>query len=341
MFDVRCSAPRSGGEILDALPDHRGACGGQNIEHRTLNIEHRTTDPPPLYQLRAFQAAGLVARLFPRPILQKLAPLIGRAAFQRNAAGRAALRENLHAITGQTGPALDALCAANVAHFSRMLADYFRCGAGDPARANELLHEWRGFAHFENARARGKGIILVTGHLGNWELGGTLLALRGLPMTVITLEEPSTELTRWRDKLRQRLGIKTITVGPGHDFAFVEMLHVLRRNEILAMLVDRPYAGTGTTVKFCERETQFSTAPALLWQHTGAAVLPAFVLQESGGKYISFADAPLDFKSHEDKRAALVENTQRLAAHFEDIIRKHPEQWFNYVPIWRDRGNDQ
>ena len=295
---------------------------------------HRTTDPPPLYRLRAFQAAGVLARLLPRPVLQKLAPLIGRATFKRNAAGACALRENLHAITGRTGGELDALCADNVAHFSRMLADYFRCGTGDPSRATELLHEWRGFEHFENARARGNGIVLVTAHLGNWELGGTLLALRGLPMSVITLEEPSTELTRWRDDLRQRLGIKTITVGPGHDFAFVEMLNVLRRNEVLAMLVDRPYSGTGSKVRFFERAAEFSTAPALLWQHTGAAVIPAFVLQEARGRYISFADAPLDFQPGAGKREALVENTQRLATHFEDIIRKHPEQWFNYVPIW-------
>ncbi len=292
---------------------------------------------PPLYQLRAFQAAGVVARLVPRSVLQKLAPLLARATFSRNRAGRDALRENLHALTGKTGRELDALCAENVTHFSRMLADYFRCGTGDPALANELLHEWRGFEHFEKARALGNGIVLVTAHLGNWELGGTLLALRGLPMTVITLEEPSSELTRWRDEMRQRLGIKTITVGPGHEFAFVEMIQVLRRNEILAMLVDRPYAGTGSTVRFCERETEFSSAPALLWQHTGAAVVPAFVLQESGGRYISFADAPLDFQRGAIPQEALIENTQRLTTHFETIIRKHPEQWFNYVPIWKAR----
>ena len=287
-----------------------------------------------LYQLRAFQAAGALARILPRSIFQRIASLIGRATYARNPAGRSALCENLRALTGKTGGELDAVCAENVSHFSRMLADYFQCGTGDPVRASALLHEWRGFEHFENARALGKGIVLVTAHLGNWELGGTLLALRGLPMTVITLEEPSTELTRWRDELRQRLGIKTLIVGPGHDFAFVEMIRVLRRNEILAMLVDRPYPGTGSTVRFCERATEFSSAPALLWQHTGAAVVPAFVLQESGGRYISFADAPLDFRSLEDKRAALVENTQRLATHFETIIRKHPEQWYNYVPIW-------
>ncbi|MEO7318112.1 MAG: lysophospholipid acyltransferase family protein [Chthoniobacteraceae bacterium] len=304
-----------------------------------MNIEDRTKGRLSLYQLRAFQAAGALARILPRSILLRIAVLVGRAASARNPAGRDALRENLRVITGKTGDALETLCADNVAHFSRMLADYFRCGTGDPSRANELLHEWRGFEHFESARARGKGIVLVTGHLGNWELGGTLLALRGLPLTVITLEEPSTELTRWRDEMRQRIGIKTITVGPGHDFAFVEMMNVLRRNEILAMLVDRPYAGTGATVNFCGRDTQFSTAPALLWQHTDAAVIPAFVLQESGGRYISFADAPLDFHPGAGKREALIENTQRLATHFEDIIRKHPEQWFNYVPIWNSESS--
>ena len=311
----------------------------RGTEHRTLNIEHRKKERPSLYQLRAFQAAGTLARFLPRSVSQTIAVLVGRIAYARHPPGRDAILENLRVVTGKTGDELEALCADNVAHFSRMLADYFRCGTGDPARAAELLQEWRGLDQFENARARGKGTILVTGHLGNWELGGTLLALRGLPMTVITLEEPSTELTRWRDELRQRLGIKTITVGPGHDFAFVEMLNVLRRNEILAMLVDRPYERTGSKVRFFEREAEFSTAPALLWQHTEAAIIPAFVLRERSGKYISFADAPLDFQPGTDKREALIENTQRLATHFEDIIRKHPGQWFNYVPIWNSESS--
>lgn len=292
-----------------------------------------------LYQLRAFQAAGALARILPRAVSREIAMFVGRIGYARNPASRAALRENLHAITGKVGDELDALCLENVMHFSRMLADYFRCGTGAPERASALLHEWRGFEHFENARARGKGTVLVTGHLGNWELGGTLLALRGLPLTVVTLEEPTTELTLWRDQLRQRLGIKTITVGPGHDFAFVEMLNVLRRNEILAMLVDRPYAGTGSKVQFCGRDTEISSAPALLWQHSEAAIIPAFVLHESGGRYISFADAPLAFQHGANKREAIVENTQRLATHFEEIIRRHPEQWFNYVRIWRNEEN--
>jgi KDO2-lipid IV(A) lauroyltransferase len=203
-----------------------------------------------------------------------------------------------------------------------------------PCGIEAWVQDWRGLEHFEKARTHGKGIVLVTAHLGNWELGWFAARAARTPHDVVTLEEPSSELTRWRDRLRQRVGIKTITVGPGHDFAFVEMLQALRRNELLAMLVDRPYAGSGMPVQFCGRPTEFSCAPALLWQHTDAAVVPAFVLQERGGQYISFADAPLEFAHGPEPRVALKENTQRLATHFETVIRKHPEQWFNYVPIW-------
>jgi KDO2-lipid IV(A) lauroyltransferase len=114
--------------------------------------------------------------------------------------------------------------------------------------------------------------------LGNWELGGVLLALRGFQMNVVTLEEPTTELTRWRDAYRRRVGIRTNAVGPGHDFAFVELIRTLRSGGMVAMLVDRPYTGSGVPVEFFGRTTEFSTGPALLWQHTGAAVIPAFVL---------------------------------------------------------------
>jgi KDO2-lipid IV(A) lauroyltransferase len=230
---------------------------------------------------------------------------------------------------------LQALCRENVANFGRMLADYFLCsGMNAVSQANRLLEERRGLDHLEAARAHGRGTIVVTAHLGHWELGGVTLARHGWPLTVVTLEEPSSELTRWRDTCRRHLGIRTIAVGPGHPFAFVELIQTLRRNELVAMLVDRPYAGTGAPVRFFGGQTEFSTAPALLAHHTGAAVLPAFVLQKPNGRYVSFADPPIALGVDTNPRRAMGENTQRIAAIFEAIVRAHPDQWFNYVPVW-------
>ncbi len=289
---------------------------------------------PAIYNLRAFQAGLLVARCLPRPWTQALAKPLGRAVFARNSAGQAALRENLRVLTGIDGAALDALCAENVTQFSRMLADYFFCASRGEAAVRALVDEWHGLEQLEAARAHGKGVILITAHLGHWELGGLLLAGRGFPVTVITLDEPTTALTEWRDRYRRTLGIKTIAVGPGREFAFVEMIATLRRNECLAMLVDRPPAGTGAPVLFAGQTTEFSSGPALLWQHTGAAVVPAFVVRNARGCYTSLAEPAVPMAARSDRAESIAVNTQTIASVFESIIRKHPEQWFNYVPIW-------
>lgn len=290
-----------------------------------------------LYSLRGFKLAFATAHLLPRAFCQWLSARIGLAAYARSREAQTSLHANLALVTGLCGSELDTLCLENVTNFSQMLADYFLCAGADATdQAAALLHGRGGFEHLSAARAQGKGAIVVTGHLGHWELGGLMLARHGLPLTVITLEEPSTELTRWREACRRQLGIKTITVGPGYPFAFVEMIQTLRRNEFLAMLVDRPYSGTGTAVQFFGHETQFSTAPALLHQHTGAAVLPAFVLQDGKGGYITMAEPLIPMVEDRDSQAAIATNTQRIANVFEGIIRRHPEQWFNYVPIWKD-----
>jgi len=82
-------------------------------------------------------------------------------------------------------------------------------------------------------------------------------------------------------------------------------------------------------VQFFGAQTSFSSGPTLLWQHTGAEVIPAFVLQKPGGRYVSLLAPPVPMDA--DGAA----NAQRIATVFEAIVRCNPEQWFNYVPIWK------
>ena len=295
-----------------------------------------------LYTIGGFKLAFALAHLLPRAIDQWLATRIGLAAYERSPEAQAALHSNLHLVSGLQGAELDALCRANVVNFSRMLADYFICAGPKAAKnAAALLHHDGGEQHLTAARAPGKGVIVVTGHLGHWELGGLMLALLGLPLTVVTLEEPSSELTRWREACRRQLGIKTITVGPTYPFAFVEMMQTLRRNELIAMLVDRPYEGSGACVELFGHKTEFSTAAALLAQHTGASVLPAFVIHDGQGGYQTMAEAPIPMDTAGDPHVTLPANTQRIATVFEGIIRRYPDQWFNYVPIWKEKAPEE
>jgi len=167
--------------------------------------------------------------------------------------------------------------------------------------------------------------------MGQLELGGMVLAADGFPVNVVTMAEPTWELNEWRREYRERFRIKTITVG-SDKFAFVEIIQALRRNELVAMLVDRPYLNSGVPVKFFGRSTLFSSAAVRIWQSTQTSVIPAFVVQLRPGHYGCYAYPPIDMTPDR----ALEENSQRIANVFQAIIREFPEQWYNFVPIWHD-----
>ena len=288
-----------------------------------------------LYSLSAFKAAFALAQLLPRPVTRKIADALAWWSLRTSPELENLTRENLAIATGLSGEKLNALTRENARCFSRMLADYFLCAGEHASHANDLLESTEGWEHLAAAQSAGRGTILVTGHLGHWELGGLLLALLGLRMTVITLPEPSDALTRWRGACRKRLGIGTIPVGPGHDFAFVEMLRTLRGNGCLAMLVDRPYHGTGVAVRQFGHTTEYSTAAAMLAHHTGATVIPAFVIRTPDHRYRAITCPPVEMVAG-PLRSTMQENTQRIADVFEVLIRAHPEQWFNYVPLFQN-----
>ena len=91
---------------------------------------------------------------------------------------------------------------------------------------------------FMQARAGGKGVILVTGHFGNWEIGGALMRALDLPMTIVAMREASDEINRLRIEFRQRFGADTIEVRQSMDTA-LQIRRRLAENRIVAMLMDR------------------------------------------------------------------------------------------------------
>jgi KDO2-lipid IV(A) lauroyltransferase len=234
---------------------------------------------------------------------------------------------------GLRGNALRSLVRLNFSRFAESLADHFSSVARPKEWSDRLVATREGSAHLQEAKAAGRGALIVTAHFGSWELGGTILANQGIPLTVVTLQEPSAELNRWRESRRNLHGIRTLTIG-ADQFAILEIVRALGRGEFVAMLVDRPVGGDGVPVPFFGRPTPFSGAPAMIWRHTGAPILPAAIIRQPGGRYLSLIGAPLAFEDGGERQEATVANTARVAAFFEGLIRAHPEQWFNYAPLW-------
>lgn len=294
---------------------------------------NETERPNPWYNSWTFRTSHRVASLLPRRISQALAGLIGHLAYDLCEAKRDIMRENLRVVSGATGPDLDRLTRQGFIHFIQMIADNIRFMNGDLEEVSEIVGEWSGLEYLQASQARGKGTVLITGHLGAWELGGILLAARNIPVTVVTLAEPLADLGEWREKYRQKFGIRTITLGEDR-FAFLSIVQTLRKNGIVALLVDRPYGEHCVPVEMFGKTALFSPAASLLWQHTGATILPAFVFAQRSGKYASHAYPPIVMSTADDPANTHHVNTQRIANFFASLLKLYPDQWYNFVPVW-------
>lgn len=174
-------------------------------------------------------------------------------------------------LAGATGPA----STAQHRWFLRFCTDFARLRRG-PAALDRLVARREGLERIDEAARAGRGLLLVSAHLGNWELGAAIAARRGLAVTVVSERAPDPALDRWREETRARYGVRTAYLG---DSAMApRILEVLRAGGCIAMLVDRePDPGAGA---------------ARIAAATGAIALPAFVPFLPDRRYAAIVEPP-------------------------------------------------
>ncbi len=208
------------------------------------------------------------------------------------------------------------------ANFGRTLADYFMI---EP----NMIVENIGSEHLYQLASRHEGALLVTVHLGLFELGSMLMPRIGQQPIVLSAPEPSRALGAWRARLRARWGAETLEVG-NDNFSFVEITRRLKQGRCVAMLMDRPYDENFIVVD----NIPFSTGPVWLSLLSGAPIVAGTVTALPGGGYRVEAHAPIYTKWLPEGRNATVEHyTKEVAAIFRDAICKHPDQWYQFVDL--------
>lgn len=224
-------------------------------------------------------------------------------------------------------------CFQNYCH---KLLDYMTMHQLNSSNKGDWVEKEVGEENLKKALARGRGVICVTPHLGNWELGGYVLASKGYPISILTLQEESQYLSRYEERLRKSAGIHTITINPKEkpSLAILDIAKRLRNNEIVAMVADRIYEGESIEIEFFGRPTLFPSGAAHLAFETGAAIVPVFVVLEKRMKYWGIIGEPIPMKRDLDKNEAVRQGVQEMAKRFEEMISQYPDQWFNFFPFW-------
>jgi KDO2-lipid IV(A) lauroyltransferase len=247
-----------------------------------------------------------------------------------------ALAANMGQVLGRPAHHPEVLRLAREAAFNnaRAWADLFRFGQRPRAEALALLADVEGLEHLEALRERGG--ILLTAHLGSFELGGLLLEHLGLKVHTVYKPDRFPVLERVRTRMRRLAGVEGIAVGDS-AFAPLPVLARLREGGLVAMQGDRDFNLTGLPVPFFGAEVPFPRGPWELALLTGAPVVEAYLFLDADRSFRARFHAPQILAAGRNQRAEILSKAMRgYAARLEALVQEHPEQWYCFYPFWDD-----
>lgn len=189
------------------------------------------------------------------------------------------------------------------------------------------------FKFIKEALKKGKGALILTGHLGNWELLPYVPSLEGVKSNAVYRPLDFKPMDQFVIQMRSRLGTNLI---PSKN-ALRKIIYALKRNEIIGLLIDQnsdPH--NGVAIDFFGRPTFGSKGLALIARQTGAPVVPGFIVRNNDGfKVVSGPEIP--FIRTGDPQKDIEINTQRYNMAIEKVVRQYPEQWFWVHRRWKTK----
>jgi Kdo2-lipid IVA lauroyltransferase/acyltransferase len=211
----------------------------------------------------------------------------------------------------------------------RVCAEYARLAELVHAPGDSVVARVTGLEHIERARAAGRGVILLTGHFGNFELLGAWLG-RQHPVSFVVKPLSNPGVEAWIAHERAAAGVTCIPIGAGVRLA----VRALRENRCIAMLADQDARRHGVFVPFMGRLASTPIGPAALALRTGAALIMGFDRRLADGRHELSIDAPIEIEDARAPDAAMrltAAHTLRLETH----VRATPEMWFWLHRRWK------
>ena len=194
---------------------------------------------------------------------------------------------------------------------------------------------YQGLEHYLAARDRGKGVLILTGHLGVWELSSYYHSLMGHPMSMVIRRLDNPRVDALVNRIRCLHGNRVLHKD---DFAR-GLLGAMRQGETVGILMDTNMTPPqGEFVPFFGRLACTASGMARVALKTGATVLPGFMLwEESEQKYVLHFGEAVDLVSTGNDEQDVIENTARFTAVIETWIRRYPDQWLWVHRRWKTR----
>ena len=274
-----------------------------------------------LYKLGQFTALNL-----PLKLAYKIAVLCSDIHYIFADKDRFEVNANLKAIFPQkTRSELFKIQIQIFRNFAKYLVDFFRF--------EELNKEYikrkikiEDIHYLDEALKKGKGAVLLSAHIGNWELGGAVVALLGYPLWAVALPHKTKKVNDFFNAQRERKGMKVITFGK----AARTCIRYLEENKMIALVGDKDFTqDTGILIDFFGKPTHLPKGPAAFALRNGSPIIPVFMLRNPDDTFTLKIGKPVDCSS-----GSMEGITFECKTVIENLVKDYPEQWYMFKKFW-------
>ena len=280
---------------------------------------------------RGFKIVQSIVEHLPRPWAYAVAVLAARLAWWFSPLARPRLEYNLRVVCPEADAAeIKRLSWLNFRNHAKAYADLMMLPRTRVTEMRPLLHV-NGWEYLDQARAMKKGVMVVSCHMGSYEVTAAIWSATLAPVTFFAEEMEPRALFEWYRDTRARLGISVLPL----DLAGLRRVtQALRDNEMVITAIDRDITGTGRAMPFFGREAKIPTGPTALALRMGTPLFPVCVYRLPDDTYQVDGYPLVIAESTGDEDADELRVTQQLLRQIEGMIRAHPEQWHVPHKIW-------
>ncbi|MBI5118870.1 lysophospholipid acyltransferase family protein [Candidatus Poribacteria bacterium] len=289
-----------------------------------------------MFEYLIYLGAEFLATVFPLNLLYWIARRIAEVHHFFDGRGRAAVRENLRVMTGGSldERALNRAIRQTYYQFSRYLAEFFRMRRLD-RRFFDSHVRIVGIENVETALKHGNGVVVVSAHYSNWELGLAYLTMRGYPAYAIVAPHRNKRVNALFLKPRLSKGVRVIST----DRAVEEGYKALRGNGILCVLADRVTTKGGVPTTFFGRMAVFPKGAAKFALGTHAPIVPGHIIRHPGNTFTLTFSEPIHTNDMQDDDESVRRLMSAYTRRLEDYVRRDPTQYGVFHRIWKDADN--
>jgi Kdo2-lipid IVA lauroyltransferase/acyltransferase len=273
----------------------------------------------------------LAVRLLTPNSANRLGSFLGRLFFAATRYRRKLATTNVSIALGLDEQAARQIVRGCYDNMGKCLVEFIRMPMLAKKGQIKQVVKLEGEEHLQAALAKGKGVVLLTAHYGNWELTGARIAA-DYPLSVLARHQNDRSATQLVDGIREATGMRVISAQKDD---ITRVLNCLRRNEIVGFLIDQNAGTDGIFVDFFGRPASTHGGAAFFALRTGAAVVPIFGLRDAEAAPLVRILPEIEVEHTGSLRKDMAINTAKFTKAIEDQIRARPEIWFWLHNRWK------